>query len=419
MRELSSLSDIVDLQVLQDMQDSFSDITKLAMIIVDYQGSPITNYSNFTPHCKYIRSREKCRELCFESDAVSGAKATRKSAPYIFTCYSGLVDISIPIIFERKMMGYILAGQVRVKDHKYCENVLEGKEDVQDILNSPERKKLFQETPVLTKEEVERASKMIHVFCNYIIEMAVSKSSQRKLTERNQQLREEMQEKLEMEKILRESEVKILKSQVNPHFFFNILNNIKNLALIEDAPKTTEMIFTFTDMLRYTMGISKKFVTIGDEIDYARSYLQIQKMRFGDNLTYTIQIDENLLGTPCPYLIVQPIVANAIDHGIFHYKSSGHISLRLYQEGGKAILEVEDNGVGMDQKMIDHVFASKLEAVDSERGMGIGLINIHRRLQYAYGPSWGLNFASKKNSFTRVQIGLDLNGGLNDYDFIS
>ena len=419
MMELNSLSDIVGLQVLQDMQDAFSDITRLAIIIVDYQGKPITNYSNFTPHCQYMRNAERCRELCFESDAVAGTKASRKSAPHIFTCYSGLVDMAIPIVFQDRMLGSILAGQVRVKNHGYKENVLENKDEVGDILDLAERKRLFQETPILTKEEVEKASKMIHVFCNYIVEIAVSKSAQRQLTEKNQELKKEMDEKLEMEKILREAEVKILKAQVNPHFFFNILNNIKNLSMIENAPRTTEMVFTFTDMLRYTMGVSKKFVTIGDEIDYARSYLQIQKMRFGENLTYDLEVDESLLGIPCPYLIIQPLVANSIDHGIFHERSAGHIRVRLHKEDDLAVIEVEDDGVGMDQEMIDHVFSSQLGKLDSENGMGIGLMNIHRRLQYAYGEDWGLKFASEKDAFTRVRIEIPENRSLNDYDSIS
>lgn len=409
MAELNNLLDIVDLQVLQNMQDAFSETTNLAIIIVDYQGMPITKYSNFTAHCQYMRKCKECQELCFDSDAISGVKAIRKSAPYIFTCYSGLTDMAIPIIFEDHILGSILAGQVRVKDHTYGENVLEGKDGVKAFLQEAKRKELFEKTPILSKKEVERASKMIHVFCNYIVEMAVSKSAQRQLVEKNRELKEEMKERVEMEKILRQSEVKILKSQVNPHFLFNILNNIKNLSLIEKAPKTTEMVFTFTDMLRYTMGASEEFMTIGDEIDYAISYMKIQKMRFGDNLTYEVSLDENLLDVPCPFLIIQPLVANAIDHGIFHKKVSGHISIRLYEKDC-IVIEVEDNGVGMDQEMIDHVLSAQASQVESETGMGIGLINIHRRLQYAYGDQWGLKFASKKDAFTRVSLEIPRNG---------
>lgn len=406
------LNDIVDLEILQEMQDAFSEVTNLAIIIVDYKGNPITRYSKFTDHCNFLRENKQCRSLCFDSDALAGVKSARKLEPYIFRCYAGLVDLAIPIIFNNYLVGSVLAGQVRVREDLnnnclssyYSENILDEKEDVDYIINDERRINLFNKTPVLTVEEIEKASKMIHVFCNYIVEMAVSKNAQNELQRKNVEIKLEMEERLDMEKSLREAEVKILKSQVNPHFLFNILNNLKNLAMIEGAGNTAEMIFVFTDMLRYTMGASGEKVTIRDELEYARDYLKIQKMRFGENLNYFINYDEDLLDTQCPFLIIQPLVANGIEHGIFKAKSFGNININITKELNNIVISVEDDGAGMEQDVINKVFSSIDNRVDSETGMGIGLINIHRRLQYKYGINYGLKIESLINNYTKVII---------------
>lgn len=406
-----TLSDVVDLKVLQDMQDAFSEVTKLAIIIVDFQGNPITKYSNFTPHCQLMRNYNFCEKLCIESDAVGGLKATRKSKPYIYKCYSGLVDMAIPIIFEGHMLGSILAGQVRVEDSPYPENTISNQyEEINYFLEQPKRVELFRKTPTLTTDQVEKASKMIHVFCNYIIEITISKATQTKLEKKNNELKHEMSERLEMEKRLREAEVKILKSQVNPHFLFNILNNLKNLAIIENAPRTSEMVYTFTDMLRYTMGEIDGTATLGDEISYTLSYLKIQKMRFGDNLSYTYELDERLYNLKCPFLIIQPLVANAIDHGIFKKRSKGSVDIKVYQDKDRAIIKVTDDGVGMDPNIINKIQTTMAMQMDSDIGMGIGLININRRLQYEYGENWGLKFDSLDGAYTSVYIEIPLEG---------
>lgn len=419
--KIMSLSDIVDLRVLQEMQDSFSTVTKLAMVIVDYRGKPVTRYSNFTKYCQFMRSNSICRKLCFDSDAYAGIKAARNSQPYIYNCYAGLIDIAIPIVFQGQMLGSILAGQVKVEDEEFAEHVLDDKEMARGYLEDENLIKLRDQVNVVKGEDLRNSVKMIHIFSNYIVEMGISKMSQRELAEKNERLRHEMNVKVALEKTLRESEIKVLRSQINPHFLFNVLNNINNLAMIEGANKTSEMVYTFTDMLRYTMqNDSSNAVTLREELNYAKQYLEIQKMRFGENLQYEVYADEYILDTPCPFMIIQPLVANSIDHGLFQSKNKGTVKVSVEDKGDSVLITVYDDGVGMDPQIVEQVLYGNESSVPSENGMGIGLINIDKRLMHQYGRGGRLNINSVPGEFTQVQIRLpkreegsheDLSGG--------
>lgn len=404
MRPLSLL-DIVDVSTLQELQDSFSNVTKLAMVMVDYQGVPITRYSNYTDHCTRLREIDECREFCFASDAYGGMKATRSSEPYIYTCYAGLTDISIPIVFQGQVLGSILIGQIRVKDRKFPENTMRGKENIQHILDGDIQKDLFNRVNIIDEEELYDSVRLITILANYIIKIGVSNLVKDELNDKNERLKNEMRVRLSMEKMLRESEVKVLKSQVNPHFLFNILNNINNLAMIERAERTSEMVYSFTDMLRYTMkNESTDTVTLRDEINYTKQYLKIQHMRFGDNLQYEFKIEDDLLDIECPFMILQPIVANSIDHGLFKKENNGFIKIRVFEEKGDVVTQVYDDGVGIDKDTINSILNAGTLNVYSETGMGIGLINIDKRLLYQYGNTHRLQIESKIDEYTKVTI---------------
>lgn len=404
MRNLS-LIDIVDLSILQEIQDNFSDVTKLATVIVDYRGIPITKYSNYTDFCKNIRGNEICRPFCFKSDADAGRESTRLGRPYIYKCYAGLVDISIPIIFQKQILGYIQVGQVKVEDAEIETNYLENQELVRDYINTEEQRRLYDEITTVDSKTLENAISLINILANYIVRIGASNLAKDELNKKNERLKKEMEIRLSMEKLLRESELKVLKSQVNPHFLFNILNNINNLAMLENAHRTSEVVYSLTDMLRYTMkNDASNIVTIEKELNYASQYLKIQKIRFGKNLDYELDIDEGLLDVVCPFMIIQPLVANAIDHGLFKKDNKGKIWIRVFEEKGDIIIQVKDNGVGMDKATIHSIVNADSLRIDSETGMGIGLINIDKRIFYEYGSGYGLKIDSKEGEYTRVSI---------------
>lgn len=402
-----SLKDIIDVEFLQNVQDSFTEVTKLAAVTVDFRGEPITDYSNFTQHCLRFRESGPCRDMCCQSDAYGGIQSARSGKPHIFKCHAGLYDMAVPIIFEGQYLGSILAGQVRVREEsgRFRSNNIPGEKEAFLILDSKERRRLYAETPEMTEEDLESAAKLLFILGNYVVKNGFAQYMQRELNEKNERLIEEMKVRMSLEKSLRDAELKVLKSQVNPHFLFNALNTISSLSMLEQAEKTTEVIFSLSDMLRYTIKNEiDHMVTLKQELSYVHRYLAIQKIRMGEKLQFDIKVDPALENLRMPFMILQPIVSNSIDHGIYD-KDQGHIRI-WSEEGEKAVyLMVEDDGVGMDKEQIHEILNGSYVATSEQRlSNGIGLINADKRLLHQFGGLYRLRIDSEPGHGTRVTI---------------
>lgn len=186
------------------------------------------------------------------------------------------------------------------------------------------------------------------------------------------------QKKLRLELELRQaaltSDLKLLKAQLNPHFLYNVFNTI-NASIHPSMEDTREMIADLSDMFRYQLKASKEdMVPLKDEIQFVKKYLKLEKRRFGDRLTVEYEIAENTLNELIPSMILQPIVENAIKHGISPLIEGGSVRLKVEKIGASIRFEVVDNGVGIEN--IEDVFEK-----------GVGLSNTQLRLQKAYDSS--------------------------------
>lgn len=192
-----------------------------------------------------------------------------------------------------------------------------------------------------------------------------------------------MQEKeLMMETHLKDAQLKYLQAQINPHFLFNTLNAGAQLAMMEGADRTYEYVQTVADFFRYNVKKQDNDVTVGEEVNLVDNYIEILNVRFSGDIHYDKQVDERLLGTPMPSMILQPIVENAVNHGIREMGDKGHILLKVYKDNNKVYISVKDNGKGMTPEEIDMVLNGKWKYVE-QRGdsNGIGMDNIIARLR--------------------------------------
>ncbi len=192
-----------------------------------------------------------------------------------------------------------------------------------------------------------------------------------------------------------EARLKTLQSQLEPHFLFNTLNAISTLVTAGRASAATAMITEVGEFLRATLNArDTPEVTVGVEIDFVSRYLKIQKCRFGERLRAVFDVDPTLLSASIPTLILQPIVENAIRHGILPNPLGGCVCVRAARLGTTLVLEVEDDGVGL--------------GADAEACAGIGLTNTRRRLQELYGSSARLKLDSSTERGAIVRIELPL-----------
>lgn len=207
------------------------------------------------------------------------------------------------------------------------------------------------------------------------------------------------------EKEKREAELTALQAQIHPHFLYNSLNTIKYLARINGVANIEEVTGSLIELMRSVLGNSNEYLTVRDELEYVSRYVSIMKYRYMKPLQVETQIaDETLLECYVLKLILQPIVENAIIHGISSSDQGGVITIRVYTERDDLMIEVEDNGNGMTPEQADQLLQDNRGPGISSRFSGMGVRNVHERIVRMYGESYGVSIASELGQYTLVTI---------------
>lgn len=217
-----------------------------------------------------------------------------------------------------------------------------------------------------------------------------------------QQIQTLIAQNIEEQRQKRKSELKALQSQINPHFLYNTLDSIIWMAETGANQDVVLMTSSLAKLLRQSISNDEELVTIRQELEYTRSYLTIQKMRYKDTLDFQIDAEEEILDIPIVKLTLQPLVENAIYHGIKFKEGIGtvHISGSL-EEDGSILIVISDNGIGMSPEMLAHIFEPR---TPSPKSSGVGINNIQNRLHLYYGESCGLEFESEEQIGTTVYL---------------
>jgi len=209
-------------------------------------------------------------------------------------------------------------------------------------------------------------------------------------------------ENLKMNKTLVETELKVLQGQMNPHFLFNTLNLISKMAYLEGAPKTNELMEKTSDLLRYSLDKSTGSSNLFDEIESIRNYVEIQKMRIGHRIDFQMKIESGIPNTIMQGMIIQPIIENAVIHGVSDMMEGAIISLSVFRENDDIIISVEDNGKGISSDNIEKIFAEVEEAESGKSSIGVR--NVRKRVEMFHGEEGAFNIESNENCGTVVTI---------------
>jgi two-component system LytT family sensor kinase len=196
---------------------------------------------------------------------------------------------------------------------------------------------------------------------------------------------------------LMRAEVRALRAQISPHFVYNSLGAIASFVRT-DPDRARELLLEFADFTRYSFRQHGEFTTLAEELRSVERYLLLEQARFGDRLRVTLKVAPEVLGVNIPFLCLQPLVENAVQHGLEAATGSGHISIEARDADRECVIAIEDNGVGEDPERIRAVLAGETG------GESLGLANVDERLRVTFGDEYGLVVETAPGAGTKVVV---------------
>jgi two-component system sensor histidine kinase YesM len=222
-------------------------------------------------------------------------------------------------------------------------------------------------------------------------------------------IRQLLDEKVKEQENLKKSEMRVLQAQINPHFLYNTLDTIIWLAETNQTGLVVDLVRSLSTFFRVSLSRGKDWIKIRDEIEHVRSYLAIQKVRYRDILEYEINVDNTIFNSTILKLSLQPLVENALYHGIKNKRGGGKIVVNGRQVDPRTVVfEITDTGIGMHPEklaQIQSALENGIETVDSE-DRGYGIFNVNKRVELYYGKQYGLTIDSKFQQGTTVRLRL-------------
>lgn len=220
-----------------------------------------------------------------------------------------------------------------------------------------------------------------------------------------------MEQNVYEQKQKRKSELKALQAQINPHFLYNTLDSIIWMSEAGENDEVVEMTSALARLLRQSISNDQEEVELEKEIEYVKNYLTIQKMRYKDKLEFFIYVDPRVAHVPIIKLVLQPLVENAIYHGIKYKETKGNLKIYARPVDGRVEIVVADDGIGMDEDVMEHIFD---EHRKEQKRNGVGVPNVQKRLKLQYGSEYGIRYESVKGAGTKAVITIPVDGGRTD-----
>ena len=365
---------------LENIQQSLSKFTGLAFVTVDYRGEPITESTRFSDFCSMARSDSRLSLRCKSSDAFGSIQAAVMQKPSVYFCPCGLLEVAIPIVVRGHYLGGFIGGQVRCLDAPEDISRLEKVMSTAEVIEVIEENRHFMENiPVYPFENFMDSANLVFLIINQLGENKLNLQMQREL------------------KILE------LEAAQDISSVLDTLISLVNLTVIEDAPRTGEVLNQLIDYVKYASMESGTYVSVSRELEQAERFLAIQKHKLGERLNYSIRVPKNLTMQRIPSDVLLPFVKSAVYYGVMMKRDGGEVTIKGYISGGRCVLEVEDNGLGMSEEELQINFEA---FSDRHEGYYIGRGKDHAQLKMKkfFGDSSEILIESSKGKGRRTLI---------------
>ncbi|MBA1334172.1 MAG: Two-component system sensor histidine kinase [Firmicutes bacterium] len=401
---VENLNDIIDIPALQEIQDKYSNAASLAIVIQDRDGNNITQISNMLKFCrKRCEHGYSCKfKNRYVTDSIKEATVT--------SCCYDAVCIAAPIYFGQQYIGTILCGPVFLNEP--TEEALAAIRNEEKICGIDGLKNSYLDIRKITKGRLYAIIESLKTINTYIVQTGIDNLAHNELHAKTLQVLKEIQTRNQLEKALSEAKMKAIQAQMSPHFLFNTLSVIGELAYMKGAKEAAETTFALSSLLRKSLRKSQELVFLKEELEYIQDYIFIQQKRFRNLVNTEVEVDERIIETKIPFMTLQIPVENAIIHGLHPLEKQGVLSIAGSLQDNRIILQVTDNGVGIRPERLKDILKGNNRV--STRGIGLGLSNLKERLDYYFGDAYTLDISSSSGEGTTVTITLPFTNGRGD-----
>lgn len=339
---------------LENIQKSLSKATGLAFITVDFRGEPITEATSFSHFCQEVRNTPSAIERCKSSDAFGSIQAAVTQKTNVYFCPCGLLEVAIPIIVRGHYLGGFIGGQIR------CTDAPETVSRLSSVMHSSKSeeavaqyKELMEEIPVYSYEKFLDIANLVFLVINQLSENEISQHVEGDLLRNRIKKIQGLNQRYIKENLQKTRELQEAKINSNPYELLDMLTSLLNLSIIEEAPRTNELLGMFIEYVKYQHSERGTFVHLSGELEQAERYLTFQKKKLGERLNFSIQIPKDIHIQKIPSNVLMPFVQNAVYNGIMLKKEGGEVRITGYARNNNLVLEIQDTGPGLSKGEID------------------------------------------------------------------
>lgn len=339
---------------LENIQKSLSKATGLAFVTVDFRGEPITEATSFSRFCREVRSNPAAIERCKSSDAFGSIQAAVTKKTNVYFCPCGLLEVAIPIVVRGHYLGGFIGGQIRCNDAPEAVSRLStvmhsGKSD--EALD--QYRELMEEIPTFSYEKFLDIANLVFLVINQLSENEISQHVQEDVLKNRIKKFQTLNQRYMKENLQKTRELQEVKVNSNPFELLDILTSLLNLTVIEDAPRTCELLTVFTEYVKYKYSDKDTFVHVAGEVEQAQRYLTFQQKKLGEHLKFSFYIPKEMYIQKMPSNILMPFIQNAVYNGIMLGKDGGEVKVNGFMKHNNLVLEIVDTGPGLSKAEID------------------------------------------------------------------
>lgn len=393
-------ADLLPVSTMQSIQDKFAAAVGLGVVTVDINGKSVTKPTGLPEFCHYLRSGSKSPWRCAAFDPCSGVEVHARGHPTIINCCPGVVCVVMPLKAGRELVGHMACGFVKIEEPE--QNHLEAIKAISARSGLDEEVLLrhYEKIEVVLKAQMVAAAESLESIANAIVSLHMRETQRRQESEHHAEMVKKLQMVNKLEHELQEAEFRALEARINPHFLFNALNTIAE-AVSKGDGSGEDMVYALSDFLRFSLRNTKSTTNLCEEIRCLENYLRIQHARFGSGLQTEIIIEPPDANPVVPSMILQPLVENAIIHGLSSLGYTGLVKVTAQVRHGRLKITVLDNGVGFKPDMV-----VDFPILDSRKRarLGLGLRYVRTKLHHTFGDDYSFSVESTPGYGTKISM---------------